>query len=304
MGLNTKQVSSDHPLDWNQTLLDSGAVELPKPPPAKRQQQNQQQQSEPLKCPRCGSSNTKFCYYNNYNKSQPRHFCKACKRHWTNGGTLRNVPVGGGRKNKRLKTANAATITTAITTTNTAIVGGGSSNRNYANLAQSQRDCHNSPLATINDQKNISDILYQALISSSSSVQHDPINAFTSKTSMSNAITGPMLSLPQDRHSLQFSFSSLSPFDTIPCSFPCSNLSLNNAYDYTAELDHLESSTVTTVTPSTTSAGVFSQSSWQGQTTNTSSTLAEMPNYWNWNDMDPLVSADLNIPWDDIEIKP
>ncbi|XP_028782011.1 dof zinc finger protein DOF1.4 [Neltuma alba] len=63
-----------------------------------------QQQQEALKCPRCDSSNTKFCYYNNYSLSQPRHFCKACKRYWTRGGTLRNVPVGGGcRKNKRVK---------------------------------------------------------------------------------------------------------------------------------------------------------------------------------------------------------
>ncbi|KAJ8541054.1 hypothetical protein K7X08_001870 [Anisodus acutangulus] len=58
--------------------------------------------SEPenLTCPRCDSTNTKFCYYNNYNLSQPRHFCKSCRRYWTRGGTLRNVPVGGGtRKN-------------------------------------------------------------------------------------------------------------------------------------------------------------------------------------------------------------
>lgn len=27
-------------------------------------------------CPRCGSSDTKFCYYNNYNVKQPRYFCK------------------------------------------------------------------------------------------------------------------------------------------------------------------------------------------------------------------------------------
>jgi hypothetical protein len=58
--------------------------------------------AEALRCPRCDSANTKFCYYNNYSLSQPRHFCKACKRYWTRGGTLRNVPVGGGcRKNKR-----------------------------------------------------------------------------------------------------------------------------------------------------------------------------------------------------------
>ncbi|KAM3340910.1 dof zinc finger protein DOF2.4 [Capsicum galapagoense] len=55
-----------------------------------------------LKCPRCDSTNTKFCYFNNYSLSQPRHFCKACKRYWTRGGALRNVPVGGGcRRNKR-----------------------------------------------------------------------------------------------------------------------------------------------------------------------------------------------------------
>lgn len=58
--------------------------------------------TQALKCPRCESINTKFCYYNNYNLSQPRHFCKNCRRYWTKGGSLRNVPVGGGcRKNKR-----------------------------------------------------------------------------------------------------------------------------------------------------------------------------------------------------------
>lgn len=57
-----------------------------------------------LKCPRCESTNTKFCYFNNYSLSQPRHFCKTCRRYWTRGGSLRNVPVGGGcRRNKRSK---------------------------------------------------------------------------------------------------------------------------------------------------------------------------------------------------------
>ncbi|XP_019436251.1 PREDICTED: dof zinc finger protein DOF2.1-like isoform X3 [Lupinus angustifolius] len=68
-------------------------------------QQERKPRSEPehaLKCPRCDSTNTKFCYYNNYSLSQPRYFCKSCKRYWTKGGTLRNVPVGGGcRKAKR-----------------------------------------------------------------------------------------------------------------------------------------------------------------------------------------------------------
>ncbi|XP_047058263.1 dof zinc finger protein DOF3.4-like [Lolium rigidum] len=49
-------------------------------------------------CPRCDSTDTKFCYYNNYNLAQPRHFCKGCRRYWTRGGALRNVPVGGGTR--------------------------------------------------------------------------------------------------------------------------------------------------------------------------------------------------------------
>ncbi|KAF8022921.1 hypothetical protein BT93_F0436 [Corymbia citriodora subsp. variegata] len=65
-----------------------GAGLHPHPPP----------QTEALPCPRCDSINTKFCYFNNYNLSQPRHFCKSCRRYWTQGGTLRNVPVGGGSR--------------------------------------------------------------------------------------------------------------------------------------------------------------------------------------------------------------
>ncbi|XVE75859.1 hypothetical protein DITRI_Ditri12bG0125300 [Diplodiscus trichospermus] len=61
-------------------------------------------------CPRCGSSNTKFCYYNNYSLTQPRYFCKGCRRYWTKGGSLRNVPVGGGcRKNRRAKSLRLPT---------------------------------------------------------------------------------------------------------------------------------------------------------------------------------------------------
>ncbi|KAK6154699.1 hypothetical protein DH2020_008947 [Rehmannia glutinosa] len=101
----SKHLFGDHHqlglIDWAQTP--------PKPPFTRRQKPPPHHQlSEPLNCPRCNSTNTKFCYYNNYNKSQPRHFCKSCKRHWTKGGTLRNVPVGGGRKNKRPKTSTAA----------------------------------------------------------------------------------------------------------------------------------------------------------------------------------------------------
>jgi hypothetical protein len=54
-----------------------------------------------LPCPRCLSRDTKFCYFNNYNVNQPRHFCRACHRYWTAGGAIRNVPIGSGRRKNR-----------------------------------------------------------------------------------------------------------------------------------------------------------------------------------------------------------
>ncbi|WCJ35352.1 DOF zinc finger protein 1 [Euphorbia peplus] len=70
--------------------------------------------AEQLTCPRCKSSSTKFCYYNNYNLSRPRHLCKACRRYWTAGGTLRNVPVGGStRKNSKRSRSSSITTTTS-----------------------------------------------------------------------------------------------------------------------------------------------------------------------------------------------
>ncbi|KAK9280095.1 hypothetical protein L1049_013780 [Liquidambar formosana] len=67
------------------------------------------QPEQALKCPRCDSTNTKFCYYNNYSLTQPRYFCKSCRRYWTKGGTLRNVPVGGGcRKNNKRSSSSSS----------------------------------------------------------------------------------------------------------------------------------------------------------------------------------------------------
>lgn len=73
------------------------------------------QKESALNCPRCNSTNTKFCYYNNYSPTQPRYFCKACRRYWTDGGSLRNIPVGGGsRKNKRSSSSSSSTPTSNI----------------------------------------------------------------------------------------------------------------------------------------------------------------------------------------------
>lgn len=72
-------------------------------------------QQQALKCPRCESLNTKFCYYNNYNLSQPRYFCKSCRRYWTKGGVLRNVPVGGGIRKAKCSLKTKKSPTSAVT---------------------------------------------------------------------------------------------------------------------------------------------------------------------------------------------
>ncbi|TKV95537.1 hypothetical protein SEVIR_9G370100v4 [Setaria viridis] len=60
-----------------------------------------------LMCPRCRSTETKFCYYNNYSLSQPRHFCKTCRRYWTHGGALRDLPFSNSvRRRRRNKPSN------------------------------------------------------------------------------------------------------------------------------------------------------------------------------------------------------
>ena len=64
-------------------------------------------------CPRCKSDDTKFCYYNNYNVKQPRFYCKGCCRYWTEGGTLRNVRVGAGRRKAKSAVA-VKDATTAV----------------------------------------------------------------------------------------------------------------------------------------------------------------------------------------------
>ncbi|XP_061354965.1 dof zinc finger protein DOF2.1-like [Gastrolobium bilobum] len=75
---------------------------------AQQERKPRPQPEQALNCPRCDSTNTKFCYYNNYSLSQPRYFCKSCRRYWTKGGTLRNVPVGGGcRRNKRSSSSSS-----------------------------------------------------------------------------------------------------------------------------------------------------------------------------------------------------
>ncbi|XP_043698072.1 dof zinc finger protein DOF2.1-like isoform X3 [Telopea speciosissima] len=112
------------PSNAQQQAMSSQSLEdvlaCPKP---QQERRIRPQPEHALNCPRCDSTNTKFCYYNNYSLSQPRYFCKACRRYWTKGGTLRNVPVGGGcRKNKRSSSSSSSsakrTQDQSLTTTN------------------------------------------------------------------------------------------------------------------------------------------------------------------------------------------
>lgn len=233
MGLSSKQVSCDGGHGWRQSLLQA-QITLPKASIMKKQR-TQMQHQQPLKCPRCDSLNTKFCYYNNYNKSQPRHFCKACKRHWTKGGTLRNVPVGGGRKNKRLKLGIKAASTSKSSTASS-----GNSNRLLLDSLMAIQWQQQHPFPPLLDCNNM-------LMGSSSS-----------------------LLLPQTQGQ-EFPFSSPSSSSISP-----------STYNYTGEANSSRSQT------------------WQ-----VPSASIGMANYWNLDDIDELVSTDINnIPWVDSEIKP
>ncbi|KAE9594976.1 hypothetical protein Lal_00041134 [Lupinus albus] len=94
----------------DQQSLDQRANEMQEGGDRKQTKiQQPQRPQQPQQCPRCNSMNTKFCYYNNYNVAQPRHYCKTCRRYWTQGGTLRNIPIGGGcRKKKHVENSSSS----------------------------------------------------------------------------------------------------------------------------------------------------------------------------------------------------
>ena len=58
-----QQAARDGCLQQVAQAATTGRPKLPRP-------------TEPVDCPRCGSGDTKFCYYNNYNAKQPRFYCK------------------------------------------------------------------------------------------------------------------------------------------------------------------------------------------------------------------------------------
>ncbi|KAJ3682964.1 hypothetical protein LUZ60_013191 [Juncus effusus] len=101
--VHREPTTSSDPAQEDSSLPDKAQSETETGTENQNQDKTLKKPDKILPCPRCNSLDTKFCYYNNYNVNQPRHFCKKCQRYWTAGGTMRNVPVGAGRrKNKHL----------------------------------------------------------------------------------------------------------------------------------------------------------------------------------------------------------
>lgn len=108
----TKDTGESNTTTHDRSQLN-GTTPAPQPQPFEKKPSTErpklQRPEGQIPCPRCQSSDTKFCYFNNYNQNQPRYYCKACQRYWTAGGTLRNVPPGSGkRKNKSTRKAAGA----------------------------------------------------------------------------------------------------------------------------------------------------------------------------------------------------
>ncbi|KAF1890414.1 hypothetical protein Lal_00041127, partial [Lupinus albus] len=279
--LNLTQVSN-RGVDWDPTLLEAQNLELPQLHDSMRKQQHQNQQvPELVKCPRCDSTNTKFCYYNNYNKSQPRHFCRACKRHWTKGGTLRNVPVGGGRKNKRVKkptTPPSTTTTTSITITSV------------------------PSLEVDHDHTKIPSSHYQSLICPQPSLDNLISTTTDSKDKDFGIGDGIFLSssMPHTQNqSMIFPFSTTSSsFDTNPC-FVSTSLPSSNVYNYGEEFKTMEESTINSMM--LISSG-NNTPQWEMPATGIGMGIS---NNWSWEDIDSFVLTDVNVPWDDdSDVKP
>lgn len=110
----TSGISENHKtssIEKESTTLKTSKTEEEQTDISNSQEKTPKKPDKILPCPRCNSMDTKFCYYNNYNVNQPRHFCKNCQRYWTAGGTMRNVPVGAGRRKNKSSASHYRHIT-------------------------------------------------------------------------------------------------------------------------------------------------------------------------------------------------
>lgn len=80
------QVAATEQQDSDNNQQDSNQDQSQRQQQAQQEEEAERQQAQHktklprptaiVPCPRCQSTDTKFCYYNNYNIKQPRYFCK------------------------------------------------------------------------------------------------------------------------------------------------------------------------------------------------------------------------------------
>ncbi|KAI3947566.1 hypothetical protein MKW92_016809 [Papaver armeniacum] len=295
MGFSSEQVAING-FDWTQNLIRSSGLEFSKNDPSLIQQQ-QQQFAQPLNCPRCDSTNTKFCYYNNYNRTQPRHYCKSCKRHWTKGGTIRNVPVGGARKNKRQKTdsSNKSKNNSNKKIRVVTDCSGRKGNNNLVAQMKPRQEQEHIQVSTSCDYQrkdSTSEFLYESLINPTSTTARQR-NFFSVENSNigdgSNCFMSSSSIDPGPIH--MFQFASLSSIDQ---KHQQHNPSLNSSTTFSN--GGFQSSSTNGFNYSGDSASVESSSPWQAP--NTSNFMNSSTINWSWEDLNTLVSTDLRQPWD------
>jgi hypothetical protein len=107
--------------------------------------------------------------------------------------------------------------------------------------------------------------------------------------------TSSTLNLPHQNQSMIFPFSTSNSFDTTTCSS-------SNVYYYGEEFKTMEEPII----PST---GCTNTKPWEIPAAAAAAAATtggmEASKYWNWEDIDSLVSTDLKNPyWDDSDIKP
>ncbi|XP_068646492.1 dof zinc finger protein 4-like isoform X2 [Aristolochia californica] len=257
MVLSSKQVSSDS-LDWAQNLLlqDGVTLELPKPTTTRQPQTGNQNQ-------------------------QPS---KPLRRHWTKGGTLRNVPVGGGRKNKRVKTNNNGSGSTANS-------HGGTNSQVDARSTQPQ-----SLSLPVSDQKKTSsEILSRTLLDNPPQPLHrsfvtDSIhgkgdsnnNSSSSCSSGGGRLVGTTRSLPPMTSFSPLADMNISPYEnerSFPSLLPDPLIEFAKETPYSLQFS-------AQLAPSTTTQINYS--------------LLD-PGLWNWDDL-PTISPDLKFPYEDPQL--
>ncbi|XP_012074418.1 dof zinc finger protein DOF3.5 [Jatropha curcas] len=161
-------------------------------------------------CPRCGSTNTKFCYYNNYSLTQPRYFCKGCRRYWTKGGSLRNVPVGGGcRKNRRGKSLRLSSTHDVHVPHSRSLLGNcGGNNSNNKGVSPPMESRNNNSMISEGSQIDLA--LVYANFLNPQSVDHSKITTTAAPTTITAAAAATTTGFEMQELGSDFDFSGIS----------------------------------------------------------------------------------------------